>query len=87
MYVFSEEEGFISGCVTKSRQLKDSVRKSIVDYLELVTGNDKAASLLANGVIQIVNTDDAQWKLKGLDDTNRESLKKHVIHNYMSQHV
>jgi len=52
-----------------------------------VTGNDKAASLLANGVIQIVNTDDAQWKLKGLDDTNRESLKKHVIHNYMSQHV
>ena len=32
--------------------MKDSVRKAIIDYLEVVTGNDKAASLLADNIIK-----------------------------------
>ncbi len=52
MYVFSGGRGLhIWVCDKKARMLKDSVRKGLVDYLELVTGNVKAESLLAERVI------------------------------------
>ena len=48
MYVFSGGRGLhIWVCDKRARKLTDFVRKGIVDYLELVTGNEKAASLLA----------------------------------------
>ncbi len=66
MYVFSGGRGLhIWVCDRRARELKDSVRKAIVDYLELVTGNDKAASLLAERVIHAV--DGNIWRNKGLD--------------------
>ena len=52
MYVFSGGRGLhIWVCDKRARELKDLVRKSLVDYLQLVTGNEKAASLLSDHVI------------------------------------
>lgn len=43
MYVFSGGRGVhIWVCDERARKLKDPIRRSLVDYLELVTGNDKA---------------------------------------------
>ena len=56
MYVFSGGRGLhIWVCDKRARELKDPVRRSMVDYLELVTGNDKAASLCADRVIDEIN--------------------------------
>ena len=64
MYVFSGGRGLhIWVCDKKARKLTDSVRKAVVDYLELVTGNDKAASLLAERVVNKVE-DNNCWKFK-----------------------
>ena len=55
MCVFSGGRGLhIWVCDKRARQLKDPVRKAIVDYMELVTGNDKASSLLAERVVSKV---------------------------------
>ena len=43
--------------------MKDSLRKGIVDYLELVTGNEKASSLLAEHVLSKVD-DNGIWRYK-----------------------
>ncbi len=64
MYVFSGGRGLhIWVCDKKARMLKDSVRKSLVDYLELVTGNVKAESLLAERVVGNVENNLA-WRTK-----------------------
>jgi DNA primase small subunit len=52
MYVFSGGRGMhIWVCDEEARKMPDSLRKAIVDYLEVVTGNDKAASLLAENTV------------------------------------
>ena len=52
MYVFSGGRGLhVWVCDPRARKLADNVRKSLVDYLQVVTGNDKAASLLAVNTI------------------------------------
>jgi DNA primase small subunit len=52
MYVFSGGRGMhIWVCDENARKMIDSLRKSIVDYLEVVTGNDKASTLLAENTI------------------------------------
>lgn len=50
-------------CDKRAREMKDSIRKAIVDYLELVTGNEKATSLLADRVISKAD-DNIFWKGK-----------------------
>ena len=53
MYVFSGGRGMhIWVCDERARKMSDQVRKSSVDYLEVVTANDKANSLLADGVFK-----------------------------------
>ena len=53
MYVFSGGRGIhIWVCDERARKMSDTVRKATIDYLELVTGNDKAASLLADNIIK-----------------------------------
>ena len=48
MYVFSGGRGVhIWVCDPRARKMKDIVRKNVVDYLELVTGNDKTDSMLS----------------------------------------
>lgn len=48
MYVFSGGRGMhIWVCDEEARKMGDSLRKSLVDYLEVVTGNSKGVSLLA----------------------------------------
>lgn len=64
--------------------MKDSVRKAIVDYLELVTGNEKAASLLSEKVINKVD-DNKTWKAKGF--ACRDEIKEFYINYYVSAHV
>lgn len=55
MFVFSGGRGLhIWVCDKRARELKDTVRKGLVDYLELVTGNVKAESLLAERVVSYV---------------------------------
>jgi DNA primase catalytic subunit len=72
MYVFSGGRGLhIWVCDKRARELKDSVRKSIVDYLELVTGNDKAASLLSEKVVSNVE-DNRWWRGKLKDNASKE---------------
>lgn len=52
MYVFSGGRGMhIWVCDEAARKMVDSLRKSIVDYLEVVTGNSKGATLLADNTI------------------------------------
>lgn len=64
MFVFSGGRGLhIWVCDKRARELKDSVRKGLVDYLELVTGNVKAESLLAEKVVSYVENNNA-WKMK-----------------------
>jgi hypothetical protein len=88
MYVFSGGRGLhIWVCDKRARLLKDSVRKSLVDYLELVTGNEKAASLLSEKVIHAVNDNNIWKNNKDLDDENREELKSYYIKNYVGHHV
>lgn len=65
MFVFSGGRGLHIWVNDKrARELKDSVRKGLVDYLELVTGNVKADSLLAEKVVGLVDSNLA-WKAKG----------------------
>jgi DNA primase catalytic subunit len=72
MFVFSGGRGLhIWVCDKKARELKDSVRKAVVDYLELVTGNEKAASLLSDRVI-IPQEDNKLWRAKFKDGGSRE---------------
>ena len=86
MYVFSGGRGLhIWVCDSRARQLKDQIRKSVVDYLELVTGNEKAASLLAERVIDKVD-DNNCWKHK-LGNATRQKIKEYYIDNYISAHV
>lgn len=64
MFVFSGGRGLhIWVCDKRARELKDSVRKGLVDYLELVTGNVKAESLLAEKVVSYVENNNT-WKAK-----------------------
>ena len=64
MFVFSGGRGLHIWVNDKrARELKDSVRKGLVDYLELVTGNVKAESLLAEKVIGMVDNNLA-WRAK-----------------------
>jgi len=64
MYVFSGGRGLhIWVCDKKAREMKDSLRKAVVDYLELVTGNEKATSLLSDHVISKLD-DNSIWKTK-----------------------
>lgn len=39
-------------CDEQARKMADSLRKSIVDYFEIVTGNSKGSTLLADNTIQ-----------------------------------
>jgi DNA primase small subunit len=72
MFVFSGGRGLhIWVCDQKARQLKDSVRKAVVDYLELVTGNEKADSLLNDRVI-FPQKDNNLWRAKFKDGGSRE---------------
>lgn len=85
MYVFSGGRGLhIWVCDKRAREMKDSVRKAIVDYLELVTGNEKAASLLSEKVISKVD-DNKTWKAKGF--ASRDEIKEFYINYYVSAHV
>ena len=73
MYVFSGGRGLhIWVCDKRARELKDSVRKAIVDYLELVTGNEKAASLLSDFVLMKVEDPKRLFKI---DRLPRDQLK------------
>ena len=54
--------------------MSDSVRKSVIDYLEVVTGNDKAASLLAENIIKPIYD---VFKVK--DQTNKEKIKEGMM--------
>eukprot|EP00178_Gracilaria_changii_P021504 TRINITY_DN63880_c0_g1_i1.p1 TRINITY_DN63880_c0_g1~~TRINITY_DN63880_c0_g1_i1.p1 ORF type:complete len:102 (+),score=5.61 TRINITY_DN63880_c0_g1_i1:321-626(+) len=86
MYVFSGGRGLhIWVCDKKARQMKDSLRKSIVDYLELVTGNEKATSLLADHVLAKID-DNNIWKY-GMKDASRDQIKNYYISNYVHNHV
>lgn len=52
MYVYSGGRGMhIWVCDEEARTMHDSLRKSIVDYLEVITGNDKASTLLADNTL------------------------------------
>jgi DNA primase catalytic subunit len=87
MFVFSGGRGLhIWVCDKRARELKDSVRKSIVDYLELVTGNEKATSLLADKVIGKVD-DNGYWKNKLKDFYSRDEAKKYYLSYNVSTHV
>jgi hypothetical protein len=57
----------------------------MVDYLELVTGNDKAASLLADFVLNKVD-DNYIWRFK-VNENDREEIKRFYISNYIHTHV
>lgn len=71
MFVFSGGRGLHIWVNDKrARELKDSVRKGLVDYLELVTGNVKADSLLAEKVVGLVDSN-LKWKAKGKELTTR----------------
>lgn len=64
MFVFSGGRGLHIWVNDKgARELKDSVRKGLVDYLELVTGNVKADSLLAEKVVGMVDSS-GYWRGK-----------------------
>ena len=72
MYVFSGGRGMhIWICDKRAREMKDSLRKALVDYLELVTGKEKAASLLADRVISKTD-DNTFWKGKLSDKASRD---------------
>lgn len=61
--------------------MTDPVRKSIVDYLEVVTGSDKAASLLADNIFA------PHYKvIKPADPKNRDRIKADLI-NGMHPHI
>ena len=86
LFVFSGGRGLhIWVCDKKARKLQDFVRKGVVDYLELVTGNDKAASLLGENVIGKVE-DSHLWKHK-IDDTSRREVREFYLENYVSEPV
>jgi DNA primase small subunit len=71
MFVFSGGRGLHIWVNDKrARELKDSVRKGLVDYLELVTGNVKADSLLAEKVVGLVDNNFA-WRTKGKEMSGR----------------
>ena len=77
MYVFSGGRGVhIWVCDRRARKLKDSARKAIVDYLELVTGNGKAESLLAENVLAV---DRQIFKEKKGDYTDRRFVRENYI--------
>lgn len=82
LFVFSGGRGIhIWICDEKARTMGDSLRKAIVDYLEVVTGNDKAASLLAENVIK-PHTEVNKQK----DPMNREKIKENLMAS-MHPHV
>jgi|JI6StandDraft_1071083.scaffolds.fasta_scaffold671333_1 hypothetical protein len=66
--------------------MKDSIRKAIVDYLELVTGNEKATSLLADKVVSKVD-DNNRWKGKLADNASRDEVRGFYYKYYLSAHV
>lgn len=87
MFVFSGGRGLhIWVNDRRARELKDSVRKGLVDYLELVTGNVKAESLLAEKVVGMVDSNIA-WRGKIKDNESRENIKSYYLHQYASAHV
>ena len=88
MYVFSGGRGLhIWVCDKKAREMKDSLRKAVVDYLELVTGNEKATSLLSDHVISKLD-DNTIWKTKKeLTNKDRNQIKDYYIKNYTHAHV
>jgi DNA primase catalytic subunit len=88
MYVFSGGRGLhIWVCDKKAREMKDSLRKCLVDYLELVTGNEKAASLLSDHVINRVDDKENNiWKSK-MGGASRDEVKDYYIANYVHAHV
>ena len=86
MFVFSGGRGLHIWVNDKrARQLKDSVRKGLVDYLELVTGNVKAESLLADRVVGMV--DDSKWRWKGKELVDKADIKEYYLRNHTSAHV
>lgn len=52
--------------------MHDSLRKSIVDYLEVVTGNHKADSLLADNTIPL----DCSKIYNRVNQKNKEVIKE-----------
>jgi DNA primase catalytic subunit len=87
MFVFSGGRGLHIWVNDKrARQLKDSVRKGLVDYLELVTGNVKAESLLAERVVGMVDNNMA-WRSKGKELVDKADTKEYYLRNYTSAHV
>lgn len=86
MFVFSGGRGLhIWVCDQRACQLRDPVRKAIVDYLELVTGNEKAASLLSDHVLMKVE-DNNVWKFKHGEDSRTE-VKQYYMQHYLTAHV
>lgn len=88
MYVFSGGRGVhIWVCDERARKLKDPVRRALIDYLELVHGNDKADSMLSDNVLKPIE------KFIGLFGNNknlvydRDALKKYYIQHYFPYHV
>lgn len=75
MFVFSGGRGLhIWVCDEEARVMPDSVRKSIVDYLEVVTGNDKASSLLADNIFPTHTK-----VFKPAEPKNRDRIKKDIL--------
>ena len=87
MYVFSGGRGVhIWVCDERARKLKDAIRRAIVDYLELVTGNDKAESMLAENVLKPI--DKFAFINKKINDfSDRKALKKFCIGHYFPRQV
>lgn len=87
MFVFSGGRGLhIWVCDRRARELKDAVRKAVVDYLELVTGNEKAASLLSDRVLG-QHEDNKMWRGRLRDNASREDVREFILRHQTSAHV
>ena len=91
MYVFSGGRGLhIWVCDKRAREMKDIVRKGLVDYLELVHGNNKADSLLAENVVkETEEIKNLKYKLKRERDNyvSREDLTEAYYKYSCSSHT
>lgn len=69
MYVFSGGRGVhIWVCDKSAREMKDSSRKALVDYLELATGSIRSGKLLAENVLPNITK---IYKISGVNYENR----------------
>jgi len=88
MYVFSGGRGVhIWVCDERARKLKDPIRRSLVDFLELVTGNDKADSMLSDNVLKPIDKFIGLIGYKKDILSDKKALKKHYIKHYIPYHV